>query len=56
MSLKAKTAFRKNYKKTTAFFNPKTDPDPDQKTTFEQKTDPDSDRCKKFNPAGLYNL
>jgi hypothetical protein len=52
MSIKAKknTIFEK-----TTFFNPETDPDPNQKPTFEQKTDPDPDRCQKVNAAGLYS-
>jgi hypothetical protein len=45
---------RKKQKKTTTFFNPETDPDLDQKPTFEQKTYPDPDRLPKVNPAGLY--
>jgi hypothetical protein len=44
----------KNRKKPTTFFNPETDPDLDQKPTFEQKTNPDPDRLPKVNPAGLY--
>jgi hypothetical protein len=40
----------KKTKKTTTFFNPKTDPDPDRRPTFQQKKhDPDPDRL----PAGL---
>jgi hypothetical protein len=34
-------------------FNPETDPDSDQKPTFEQKTEPNPDRLPKVNPAGL---
>jgi hypothetical protein len=41
-------------KKPTTFFNPKTDPNPDRKPTFQQKTDLDPDRLPKVNPAGLY--
>jgi hypothetical protein len=35
---------RKKRKKPTTFFNPETDPDLDQKPTFEQKRNPDPDR------------
>jgi hypothetical protein len=38
------------------FFNPATDPNPDQKPTFEQKSDPDPDRLPTVNPAGLYPI
>jgi hypothetical protein len=42
-----------NRKKPTTFFNPETEPNPDQKPTFEQKTETDPDRLLKVNPAGL---
>jgi hypothetical protein len=45
--------FEKTDKKPRTFFNPKTNPDPDRKPSFEQQDDPDPDRCQKVNPAGL---
>jgi hypothetical protein len=57
MTIKAtkKSFSEKTEKKKRTFLNPKTEPNPDRKPTFEQKIDPDPDRMPKIKPAGLYN-
>jgi hypothetical protein len=35
------------------FFNPKNDPDNNQKPTFKKRKNPDPDRLPKINPAWL---
>jgi hypothetical protein len=45
---------KKKTAKNDAFFNPETDPDPDQRPSFWHKNRPDPDARHKINPAGLY--